>query len=137
VLFDETWEKIEKDIKGGRTEMRIPSELVFLMGSPASGKGTHALSIMKARGITNPVVVISDLLKNTYRDKIDKGEMIDDKDVLESLIRALIKADPLHGVLVDGFPRTETQVPIKAHLYLVPTAYEMFRSSFSSIFMTN
>ena len=90
--------------------MLIPSELVFLMGSPASGKGTHAQAIMNARGITNPVVVISDLLKNNYKDSIDKGEMIEDKDVLESLLRALMKCDYRHGALVDGFPRTETQV---------------------------
>ena len=55
----------------------MPQEIVWLMGSPAAGKGTHSESIIKARGLTNPPIIISDLLKSgEFQEKINKGELI-------------------------------------------------------------
>ncbi len=47
-----------------------------------------------------------------FKEKIDRGEMIDDRLVCERLFTELCKPMYSSGVLVDGFPRTSTQVEV-------------------------
>ena len=51
--------------------------MIFLMGAPGSGKGTNTPFIKKVRGITNPPIVMSSLLKAPHLQQIiDSGGMI-------------------------------------------------------------
>ncbi|CAG8762813.1 18513_t:CDS:2, partial [Acaulospora morrowiae] len=96
----------------------LPKEIIWLMGAPGSGKGTHTNSILKARGITNPAICMSALLSTPdCKDLINKGQMISDGKVLENLLRALLNCDPTVGCLVDGFPRTDIQAECLKLLY--------------------
>jgi hypothetical protein len=66
-----------------------------------SGKGTNTPAIMKARSMTNKPIVISRLLQEpATRSLIDRGEMVNDRFVLEMLLRELLRSDPDSGVLV-------------------------------------
>lgn len=84
-----------------------------------SGKGTNTPAIIRAREISNPVIVLSHLLKDPEIKKkyIDKGEMVSDTLAMEVLLQALLKSDSSSGVVVDGFPRTEIQVECLKLLY--------------------
>lgn len=76
-----------------------------------SGKGTHTPSILRARGITNPPISVSQLLQTPEcKELINQGQMISDRYVIELVLHAMLDCDPTVGVLVDGFPRTEIQV---------------------------
>ncbi|CAJ0759880.1 5395_t:CDS:10, partial [Entrophospora sp. SA101] len=98
LIFNQSWRNVEATF--GRENI--------------CGKGTHTNSILKARGITNPAVCMSELLRSPdCLDLINKGQMI----ILESLFRALLKCDPSVGCLIDGFPRTEIQVECLKLLY--------------------
>ncbi|ORX47011.1 hypothetical protein DM01DRAFT_1410396 [Hesseltinella vesiculosa] len=81
------------------------------MGAPGSGKGTHTPSILRARGITNPPISVSQLLQTPEcKELINQGQMISDRYVIELILHAMLQGDPDVGVLLDGFPRTEIQV---------------------------
>ncbi|CAO3598493.1 unnamed protein product [Absidia cylindrospora] len=81
------------------------------MGAPGSGKGTHTPSILRARGITNPPISVSQLLQTPEcKDLINQGQMISDRYVMELILHAMLQGDPTVGVLIDGFPRTDIQV---------------------------
>ncbi|KAI8381535.1 putative adenylate kinase [Radiomyces spectabilis] len=109
LVFNEAWRNIESYY--GRENIRLPREFFFLMGAPGSGKGTHTPSIMRARGITNRPISVSQLLqKPEYRDLINRGQMVSDRFVIEVILHAMLNCDPSVGVLVDGFPRTNVQV---------------------------
>ncbi|CAM0137228.1 hypothetical protein VKS41_008808 [Umbelopsis sp. WA50703] len=109
LIFNQAWKNIEDHY--GRENLHLPREFIFLMGAPGSGKGTHTPSILRARGITNPPISISNLLDTPEcKELINRGQMISDRTVMEMLFHALLDCDPTVGVLVDGFPRTEIQV---------------------------
>ncbi|CAG8711898.1 13849_t:CDS:2, partial [Dentiscutata heterogama] len=110
------WKNIEDEF--GRENLCLPREIIWLMGAPGSGKGTHTDLILKARGITNPAICMSALLNTPdCQELINKGKMISDGKVLENLLRALLNCDPTVGCLVDGFPRTDIQVECLKLLY--------------------
>ncbi|GET01138.1 nucleoside monophosphate kinase [Rhizophagus clarus] len=116
LIFNQSWKNIEDAY--GRNKLCLPREIIWLMGAPASGKGTHTKSLLKARGIDNPAISMSKLLTSPEcQELINKGQMISDGKVLESLFRALLNCDPTVGCLVDGFPRTEIQVECLKLLY--------------------
>ena len=76
LIFEGVWKKVLQKQANGQTAMAMPQEIVWLMGSPASGKGMHSDSILRARGITNPPISISDLLRTNNQSKMDKGELV-------------------------------------------------------------
>ncbi|CAG8541506.1 4796_t:CDS:10, partial [Scutellospora calospora] len=116
LIFNQAWKNIEDEY--GRENLCFPREIIWLMGAPGSGKGTHTDLILKARGITNPAICMSSLLSTPdCQELINKGKMISDGKVLENLFRALINCDPTVGCLVDGFPRTDIQVECLKLLY--------------------
>ncbi|KAI9009961.1 hypothetical protein CLU79DRAFT_891473 [Phycomyces nitens] len=109
LIFNQAWKHIEDHY--GRENIHLPREFIFLMGAPGSGKGTHTPSLLRARGITNAPISVSQLLQTPEcKELINQGQMISDRYVIELLLHALLNCDPTVGILVDGFPRTDVQV---------------------------
>ncbi|KAG0375328.1 hypothetical protein BGX24_009252 [Mortierella sp. AD032] len=109
LIFNQAFKNVQ-DIHG-RENMKFPKEIIWLMGAPGSGKGTHTPAILRARGITNPSISMSSLLATPEcKELINKGMMVSDGKVIENLLHALLDCEPEVGVLVDGFPRSEVQV---------------------------
>lgn len=116
LIFDSVWSSLEEEL--GRGGMRFPQETFWLNGSPGAGKGTQTRYIMHLRDLTAPPIVVSDLLKSPEAKRlIDAGMMVGDREVTNLVFRRLV--DPINqsGAIVDGFPRTKTQVLILQMLY--------------------
>jgi len=110
VGFERVWSELEKEI--GSSNLLFPKEIIWLMGAPGSGKGTNVPFIMRERGITAEPVVISHLIDEhpeTCEYKA-KGWLVNDRIVLDLLLRELLKEEYENGAVVDGFPRTKAQV---------------------------
>ncbi|MFK7765967.1 MAG: nucleoside monophosphate kinase [Mariniblastus sp.] len=109
VIFANVWEMLHEEV--GRENLRFPKELILLGGAPGAGKGTHTKYIMRARGLTCPPIVISQLLTTPEAKRIkDQGQMVGDTEVVGILLRELMKPEYRGGALLDGFPRTRVQV---------------------------
>jgi adenylate kinase len=109
LIFGAVWETLEEEL--GHEQLRFPKELILLGGAPGAGKGTQTRFIMKARGLTRPPIVISELLTTPEAEKIkEQGGMVGDKEVIGILLRKLLQEEFRDGVLLDGFPRTRVQV---------------------------
>jgi adenylate kinase len=109
VIFRTVWEGLEEEV--GHENLRFPKELILLGGAPGAGKGTQTRFIMKARGLTCPPIVVSELLTSPEAQKIkDEGGMVGDKEVIAILLRKLLEAEFRDGAMLDGFPRTRVQV---------------------------
>ena len=109
VIFDTVWEALEEEV--GHENLRFPKELILLGGAPGSGKGTHTRFIMRARGLTCPPIIISQLLTTPEATRIkDMGQMVGDTEVIGILFRELLKEKYRDGAWLDGFPRTRVQV---------------------------
>jgi adenylate kinase len=96
----------------GRRALVFPKECIFLNGAPGSGKSSNARFMLAARGLgPRQQVVMSELLEHDarFRARMDAGGLIEDVDVVEALLRELLRPDFGQGVLVDGFPRTAVQ----------------------------
>jgi adenylate kinase len=116
VIFDPLWEELEQEF--GRENLRFPKELILLGGAPGAGKGTNTPYILKARGLTCPPVVMSNLLDTPEMKRLkDAGMMIGDREVLSVLLRRLLQPEYRDGVILDGFPRTKVQVECLKMLY--------------------
>jgi len=126
-----TWEPVDEDpgtvfrevmgrIGKGRGERRLsfPREIVFLNGAPGAGKGQQTPFILGVRGLSSKPIVMSDLMDDPkLQGYKDRGDMIPTEVVVEALFRELLNPLNSNGVVVDGFPRTETQVEILKLLY--------------------
>jgi adenylate kinase len=109
VIFKTVWEDLEEEI--GHENLRFPKELILLGGAPGAGKGTQTRFIMRARGLTCPPIVVSELLVTPEAERIkDQGGMVGDKEVVSILLRKLLGEEYRDGALLDGFPRTRVQV---------------------------
>jgi adenylate kinase len=109
VIFNTVWEELEEEI--GHENLRFPKEIILLGGAPGAGKGTQTRYILEARGLTQPAIVVSDLLTTPAAQKMkDQGGMVGDKEVVGILLRKLLDPEYRDGALLDGFPRTRVQV---------------------------
>lgn len=109
LIFDQVWRRLEADF--GRQNLRFPKEIMWLGGAPGAGKGTNTPFIMRERGLTAAPIVMSDLLDAPEMQALkDKGALVGDREVIEVLLRQLLKPAYESGVVVDGFPRTKMQV---------------------------
>lgn len=109
LIFNTVWERLEDEV--GHEKLRFPKELILLGGAPGAGKGTQTRFIMRARGLTQPPIVISDLLTTPEANRIkEQGGMVGDKEVVGILYRKLLQPQYRDGALLDGFPRTRVQV---------------------------
>jgi len=109
LIFNSVWSKLEEEL--GHENLRFPKEIILLGGAPGSGKGTQTLFIMDARGFTCAPIVVSTLLNTPEAKAIkDRGGMVGDREVIEVLFRKILEEDFRDGAILDGFPRTRTQV---------------------------
>jgi len=109
VIFNSVWKNLEEEL--GRENLQFPKELLLLGGAPGAGKGTQTRFIMKARGLTCPPIVVSDLLTSPEAKKLkDNGRLVGDTMVVGLIFRELLQPQYRDGALLDGFPRTKVQV---------------------------
>jgi adenylate kinase len=90
---------------------------VIMLGAPASGKGTQAERLARARGI--PKISTGDILRDAAqagaplglkaKALIDRGELVDDETMVEIVKERLQRPDTASGFILDGFPRTVAQ----------------------------
>ncbi len=62
LIFNSVWKDLE--IEYGKLQLRFPKELILLGGAPGAGKGTNTDYIRKVRDITEPPIVVSELLNS-------------------------------------------------------------------------
>jgi adenylate kinase len=109
LIFNSVWSALEEEY--GTENLRFPREIFWLNGAPGAGKGTHTQFIMKYRDYTAAPIVVSELLKSPEaRKRIDAGLLVGDREVTELVFKALLDPDYASGAIVDGYPRTKTQV---------------------------
>jgi adenylate kinase len=90
---------------------------VVMLGPPASGKGTQAIRLARARGI--PKISTGDILRAAARSGselgrkakalMDRGEYLADDDMIGIVKDRLSQPDAAKGYILDGFPRTVPQ----------------------------
>lgn len=93
----------------------------FLMfGAPMAGKGTLANMLSEDYGL--PTISMGDILRNSIangdeegklaKSYMDKGEMVPDEVVCAMIKRRLSAEDVENGFILDGFPRTASQLKV-------------------------
>jgi adenylate kinase len=140
LIFGQVWRRLEQDF--GRPNLRFPKEIMWLGGAPGAGKGTNTPFIMRERSLTAPPIVMSDLLDTAEMQALkDQGKLVGDREVIDVLLRQLLKSEYESGVVVDGFPRTKMQVEavkllhdrmldLRAEFYRTPIGPEFRRPLF-------
>ena len=109
LIFNSVWQQLENEFE--LEGLRFPKEVIWLNGAPGAGKGTQTKFIQNFRHLTAEPIVVSSLLKSPDAKKlIDAGMMVGDREVTNLVFRALLRPENQSGVVVDGFPRTKTQV---------------------------
>lgn len=87
---------------------------ITFIAPPAAGKGALSNEIYKKYGY--PHISIGDLLRNVEDEEIKKmleeGAFVNDEIVAKLLYKRLDKEDCKNGYVLDGFPRTISQVGI-------------------------
>lgn len=91
-------------------------KLVFI-GPPGVGKGTYASAISKIYGV--PHISTGDIFREEIkkgtdlgkriRSFVEKGELVPDEIVIETIRKRLSQDDCKKGFILDGFPRTLEQ----------------------------
>ncbi len=90
---------------------------VVMLGPPASGKGTQAARLARARGI--PKISTGDILREAAQSGselglrakalMDRGELLGDDEMIAIVKERLSQPDAARGYILDGFPRTVPQ----------------------------
>ncbi|MEO8954398.1 MAG: adenylate kinase [Ktedonobacteraceae bacterium] len=90
---------------------------IILIGAQGSGKGTQAETLSQLLGIRH--VASGDLFRKAISEKnelgskvkgyLERGELVPDDLTVEVILRRIKEPDCVHGVLLDGFPRTIVQ----------------------------
>lgn len=142
VLFEAVYAQVLSDRKTqppspGSVGLLMPKELIWLVGAPGSGKGTHSRSIMEQRGITADPVVMSDLLlsggppsagaesgdraadvvRDAVRAAMNDGRLVPDSHVFTLLLHELAHERYEAGAVIDGFPRNVMQANLVLELH--------------------
>lgn len=88
-----------------------------LLGGPGAGKGTQAAILSKA--ISAPHIATGDIFRAAVRDGsvlgleakgyMERGQLVPDAVTVRMLLERLSQPDAVHGVVLDGFPRTRAQ----------------------------
>jgi len=109
LIFRSVWKDLEEEY--GLERLRFPKEIILLGGAPGAGKGTHTRFILKARGLTCDSIVVSSLLDSPEARAIKaQGGIVGDREVVGIVFRKLLDEEYRDGAVLDGFPRTKTQV---------------------------
>jgi adenylate kinase len=90
---------------------------VIVMGPPGAGKGTQAGRFARRRGL--PKISTGDILREAIKaedptalavkERMDRGELVDDATIIAIVADRLAKPDVRGGFVLDGFPRTVAQ----------------------------
>ena len=90
---------------------------VIMLGPPGAGKGTQAERFAQKHGL--PRISTGDMLRDGInqrlplalqaKDKMDRGELVDDETMVGIVRERLSRADTKKGFVLDGFPRTRFQ----------------------------
>ena len=109
LIFQTVWHELEQEV--GSENLRFPAEIFWLNGSPGAGKGTQTAFIMEFRDLTEKPIIVSELLNSPEaRQKMDAGMLAGDREVTKLVLSSLLDPEYESGAIVDGFPRTKTQV---------------------------
>ena len=109
LIFHSIWHELEQEV--GVENLHFPAEIFWLNGSPGAGKGTQTAFIMEFRDLTEKPIIVSELLNSREaRKKIDAGLLAGDREVTKLVLRSLLEPNYQSGAIVDGYPRTKTQV---------------------------
>ena len=90
---------------------------VIMLGPPGAGKGTQAERFAQKHGL--PRISTGDMLRDGIkqrlplalraRDRMDRGELVDDETMVGIVRERLSRPDTKKGFVLDGFPRTYFQ----------------------------
>ena len=109
LIFHSVWHELEQEV--GVENLHFPAEIFWLNGAPGAGKGTQTAFIMEFRDLTEKPIIVSELLNSPEaRKKIDAGLLAGDREVTRLVLRILLEPNYQSGAIVDGYPRTKTQV---------------------------
>ena len=88
-----------------------------MLGPPGAGKGTQAERFAQKHGL--PRISTGDMLRDGInqrlplalqaKDKMDRGELVDDETMVGIVRERLSRPDTKKGFVLDGFPRTRFQ----------------------------
>ncbi len=88
-----------------------------MLGPPGAGKGTQAERLARKHGL--PRISTGDMLRDGInqrlplalraKDKMDRGELVDDETMVGIVRERLSRPDTKKGFVLDGFPRTRFQ----------------------------
>ncbi|HCJ12102.1 MAG: adenylate kinase [Verrucomicrobia bacterium GWF2_51_19] len=137
LIFDSVWADIEREYD--LEKLVFPKEIFWLNGAPGAGKGTNTRFIIQYRDICEEPLVVSDLLHTPEAKKlIDAGKLVGDKEVIGLVFRKLLDPKYNRGVVVDGYPRSLTQVECLKlfHNKLTHLRAEHKNSPLSKVFRT-
>lgn len=87
-----------------------------ITGGPATGKGTRSEILSKSLNI--PHISTGDILRDVatkneiIREKLERGELIDDEIITKLLEERLSMEDCKDGFILDGYPRTLQQIKL-------------------------
>jgi len=90
---------------------------LILLGAPGSGKGTQATQIVSWLGIAHlstgemlrTAAASTSALGRELHDIMERGELVSDDIVVETVAERLQHNDVQDGYILDGFPRTVAQ----------------------------
>lgn len=90
---------------------------IVMLGAPGAGKGTQAERFAQARAL--PKISTGDILRQgvkeklpvalSAKEKMDRGELVDDGTMVTIVHDRLSQSDTDAGFVLDGFPRTASQ----------------------------
>jgi adenylate kinase len=90
---------------------------ILLIGAPGAGKGTQAEKLGELFTLRH--IASGDLFRKAFEEQtelglkaqtyVDLGELVPDEMTIPMVIRHIEEPESIHGVLLDGFPRTLAQ----------------------------
>jgi len=90
---------------------------IVFVGAPGAGKGTQAVKIAEALGLTQ--VASGDIFRQNIEEKtplgqlvqfyLAKGELVPDEVTINMVLERMHRSDVTKGVVLDGFPRNLRQ----------------------------
>jgi adenylate kinase len=91
--------------------------VLVLLGAPGAGKGTQAPILAETLGLLH--LATGDMFRAALKagtplgleakGYMDRGDLVPDELTIRMLLERLRQPDAAHGVILDGFPRTEGQ----------------------------
>jgi adenylate kinase len=90
---------------------------ILLIGAPGAGKGTQAEKLSLLFALRH--IASGDLFRKAFEEHtdlglkaqryVDLGELVPDEITIPMVIRHIEEPESMHGVVLDGFPRTLVQ----------------------------